>query len=98
MAYEIGYDIIINDDEIEMIKGEIIARAETFEENVKTLNEIVERIVAEGIKKGEISNKLSRFSGEVSNLTTHLRDIAKEVTTQSDNFLQDIDTADSCLF
>lgn len=98
MAYEIGYDIIVDDDKCASICNEYQSRADKFEEHLEEFIKIIERISTEAISEGDVSKRLDDFKKQVEGLKGEAKNIANDAKTQNGTFLGDFDTADNCLF
>ncbi len=98
MAYTIGYDIIVNDENVEESGLEYEGRCDSLEENIKRYIILLSKIKNEGIKSGAASENLGRFLEEVNSLKGEAEILAEEMKQCREAFLQGIDEADCYLY
>lgn len=98
MAYEIGYDIVIDDDKCRSICNEYQKRADKFEENLAKYLQILGRIKSEAIMEGSVSEKIGALQECAEVLKGESVTLANEAKTLNSSFLSDFDTADNYIF
>ncbi len=98
MAYEIGYDIVVDDEKCSSICNEYQKRADKFEENLKEYLQILSRIKSEAIMEGSVSEKIDSLQELVEVLKGESINLASEAKKLNSSFLSDFDTADNYIF
>lgn len=98
MAYEIGYDIVVDDDKCRSICNEYQNRADKFEEHLEEYLTILGRISTDAISEGDVSKRLADFKEQAEGLKGEAGSIADEAKKQNGAFMTDFDTADNYLY
>lgn len=98
MANGIGYDLIVKDDNCESIANEYYKLGNRFEEYVNRYSEILNRVANDGIKSGKVHDNLLKFIEAVNGLKNQGKELTINAEKCANEFLQDMDTADSYLY
>lgn len=98
MAYEIGYDIIVDEDNCDAMSKEYVKRAEKFEGVLAGFCEIIEDILATAVMEGALADNLAKYLEEVEKLKGEVLEIARQAKKCNDGFLTEMNAADSYLF
>lgn len=95
MAYQIGYDIVVDDDKWKDAMEEICRRISQYEDNLEQYIDILKRIKEDAIMEGDIADRLETFIEYVKKLKGEAEEIAIETIKMSASFWKDFDTADN---
>lgn len=98
MAYGIGYDIVVNDDNCNAVGSEYADRAKWFENILERYDEILQEILDSAVMDGALADNLKKFRQEANALKNETASIAKAAQSSTHQFLADMDSADSYLF
>ena len=98
MANGIGYDLIVKDDNCESIANEYYKLGNRFEEYVNRYSDILNRVANEGVKSGKVHDNLLRCNEAVNGLKNQGKELTINAEICANEFLQDMDTADSYLY
>ncbi len=98
MAYGIGYDIIVDDDNCNAIGNEYVNRAKKFENALDQYNALLEEILDSAVMNGALSDNLKKFKEATKVLKNEANSIAQAAQGCTRQFLTDMNSADSYLF
>lgn len=92
------YDLIVYDSNVISLGEEYISRAQAFETVLEKYINILQAILDEGIKEGKVHDNLAVFLKMVNELKAEAINIANSAKGSSQEFLTDMDSADSYLY
>ncbi len=98
MAYDIGYDILVMDDNCNLIGAEYEKRAKKFESVLRTYQNNLQDILDRAVMDGALADNLKKFKEEAKTLQNEANSIAASAKECNKQFLTDMDAADSYLF
>lgn len=98
MAYDIGYDIVVNDDNCNAIGNDFVNRAKRFENALDQYNALLEEILDTAVMEGALANNLRKFKEAANALKNEANSVAKAGQGCTRQFLTDMNSADSYLF
>ena len=98
MAYDIGYDVVVYDDNYNQLGQEYVNRAKRFEDVLNKYQQTLQEILDCAVMDGALADNLKNFMCEVTTLKNQAGGAAEAAKKCSKGFLADIDTADSYLF
>lgn len=98
MSDSLDYDIIVNDDACSVAGKEYKDMADKFNTYLNTYSGILQRILSDGIPSGKVHNNLQKFSESVDTLKDQIGDLADTAEKCANNFVSDMDKADSYLY
>ena len=98
MANSIGYDLIVHDDNCQALSNEYYKLGERFEEYINRYSDILNRVANDGIRSGQVHDNLLRFIESVNGLKNQGKELAINAEKCANEFLVDMDTADSYLY
>lgn len=96
--YKIGYDIVINDNEIEATQTAVKDFFEDFDERLAKYNASLNEIIENGIKSGRVNTNLSKFQLSIDQLESHSENINTRLQKVITDFLDDFDEADGSFY
>lgn len=94
----LGYDLIVNEEELQTELQRMCQRAITYEETLKQYAEILKNAVADSVVEGNIAENLKIFQMEVSNLQGEIGEIVNMIYGLTVYYQSAIDEADSYLY
>lgn len=98
MAYNIGYDLIVNDENCRTIGVQYIKIAQEFEDRLNEYINILNSVTANAIRTGVVSDNLAEYKQCVEGFKNQLSEISEAANDILINFLVDMDAADSYLY
>ena len=98
MADELDYDLVVYDDDCKEIGKDYKKLADEFNTYLNTYSQILDRVINSGIKSGKVHNNLVKFSEAVKGLNGQIDDLANTANECGNDFVSDIDEADSYLY
>lgn len=98
MAYEIDYDIIVDTENIKDAEQFYQSRAKVFEDTLKEYNLILDRILTNAVKEGELNKALKCFQTATKKLEGELQAMANQAKTCGSEFRSDMKGADNYTF
>ena len=97
--YDIGYDIVIDDDVINDAKDICQSYSEEIEGYVKEYYDIMKQVYEKGVNSGKFHDKIGRFNEAIKALKDDaIKPITDDIKKDVENFLKDFDVADNCLY
>lgn len=98
MAYEIDYDILLDTKNTKEAQQVYQKRTKVFEETLQEYNQILDRIITNAVKEGELNKALRCFQKATKKLEGELQVISKQAKTCVSDFRQDMKGADNYTF
>ncbi|WP_185382199.1 hypothetical protein [Listeria booriae] len=98
MAYTIGYDIVVDEEDCEEMGKEYETMAQTFEQKLIDYLASLDRILEGAVKSGQVADNLALFQQEVKGLQKKVEEISKTAKEKATSFGTAVDEADKELF
>lgn len=98
MADDFNYDLVIYDDDCKKIGQDYKDLTDKFNTYLDTYLGILDRVINNGIKSGKVHNNLVKFSESVTGLKGQINDLSDTAKGCAEDFVTDIDEADSYLY
>ena len=98
MASSLCYDLVVHDDNCQELSREYYEFGERFEEYINRYSEILKSVANQGVKEGQVHNNLVKFIEAVDKLKKQGKDLSESAEKCANEFLVDMDTADSYLY
>lgn len=92
------YDLVVHDDNCRELAQEYVTQAERYEEILEQYTDIIQNILETGIKEGNVHDNLQVYLNVVMTLKQQVTQIAGEGKKHTEDFLRDMDTADSYIY
>ena len=96
--YDLGYDLVVVDEEYADLGSALGTMAESLEAKLKSYDESLSRVVDAAVKEGEVAENLAGFKSLVAALNGETRWLAKQGKQILSQYVKDIDRADKQLY
>ena len=98
MANDIGYDLVVYDNDNKAIANEYKKFGDRLEDYINNYSKVLKRVANEGIKSGKVHDNLLRFIDAVDDLKNEGKELTQLAKKSAEDFLKDMDTADNYLY
>lgn len=98
MASDIGYDLVVYDNDNKAIANEYSKFGERLEKYIDSYSEILKRVANDGVKSGKVHDNLLKFIEAVDSLKNEGKELSELAKKSAEDFLKDMDTADNYLY
>lgn len=98
MHETIGYDLVVDEEELQAELERIVSRAVNYEEVLGLYCQLLSAVKEEAIIEGNTAENLRDFCEEVTQLKGELTEIAEQIYRLSVCYHMAIDAADSYLY
>lgn len=93
-----SYDLVVYDEDCEAMGGVYRSRAEVYNGYIDRYTSILRTILDNGVKEGVVHDNLESFLDRVSQLKDQTTELASDASDNLNNFISDMDTADSYVY
>ena len=98
MYETIGYDLVVDEEELQKELEQIAMRAVNYEEVLKLYCRLLKMVKEEGIIEGNTAENLKTFDEEIKQLKGEITEITEQIYRLSICYQAEIDAADSYLY
>lgn len=98
MHETIGYDLVVEEEELQEELEQIYARAVNYEEALKLYCKLLKEIKEDSVMEGNTAENLKAFYAEVVQLKGDITEIAEQIYKTASYYQMEIDAADSYLY
>lgn len=98
MHETIGYDLVVEEEELQEELEQIYARAVNYEEALKLYCKLLKEIKEDSVMEGNTAENLKAFYAEVVQLKGDITEIVEQIYKTASYYQMEIDVADSYLY
>ena len=99
MAYNLGYDVVVDDNSIKDIKNSFKTQTKDLEDIIQRLEKTMKSIIDKGISEGDLHDSMEVYYQEsIQKLKTDLQKATGTIESELNSFLKDFDKADGYLY
>lgn len=98
MSDSLNYDLVVCDDDCKAMGQNYKALADKFNTYLDTYTEILDRVINEGLVSGKVHNNFKKYSEAVTKLKGQINDLADKAQKCTEEFVTEMDEADSYIY
>lgn len=96
--YDMGYDLIVNDEEVAEMSVLMQKKLELYNSKLKEMAGIMEQISVDAVIKGNIADNLRLLNSELSSLIGETDYLKERIKEELSEYLTEIEAADGRLY